>query len=202
MPVIAAVINSGNGKYKVMWNPFSSGALKLFYYKIVRQEGTPESVARGAALGLFIGFLIPIGLQTVVVIPLAFLFKANKVLSFLFTMLTNPATVFFIYPIQCYIGSVILGNPMSINTLQERLFAVNWESRWDAFLGLGNDIIVTFFVGGALFGILSAPIGYFACYGVVERYRYRRQERLRKRLYVTPAQMPHQDDPDSEEQTP
>lgn len=155
---------------------------KWLYRKIVLQEGSPESVARGAAIGLFTGFVIPIGFQTFVVFPLAFLFRANKILSFVFTMVTNPYTVFFIYPLQCYIGSLILMRPMSMGDIEIRLRCILREQTFQSLMNLGGDVAGPFLAGGALLGIVSAPIGYFASYGMIQRYRQRKEARLRKRL--------------------
>lgn len=155
---------------------------KRLYFKIVHQEGTPESMARAAAIGLAVGFVLPVGLQTIVVIPLAFIFKANKMLSFLFTMITNPYTAFLIYPPQCYLGSLVMMKPLKLADIEARLKTLTHDQSFDNMMSLGNDIIVPFFVGGAVLALLSAPIGYFACYGIVQRYRERREKHLLKRL--------------------
>ena len=161
-------------------------SLKRLYVKIISQEGSPECIARGAALGLVVGFVIPVGLQTFPAIALAFVFKANKVLSWLFTCVTNPATIFAIYPVQCYIGSLLLMRPMSReafgNSFGRLASAESIAEYWEAFTSLVADIILPFFAGGALFAAVSAPIGYFASLYLVRAYRRRKAEKIRKRL--------------------
>lgn len=155
---------------------------KRIYYKIVSQEGTPESIARAAAIGLATGFLIPVGFQTFVVFPLAFIFKANKVLSFFFTMVTNPYNAVIIYPLQCYLGSLIMFQPMKLSEIEMKLKTFLSEQTFENLRSLSEELLIPFFVGGAALALVSAPIGYFASYGIVQRYRERKEKRLRKRL--------------------
>ena len=53
-------------------------ALRL-YLRIVHEKATPEYIARGWAIGMFYGCLIPFGLQLALSIPTAFLLKGSKV---------------------------------------------------------------------------------------------------------------------------
>jgi len=45
------------------WLNRSRRIVKYYYLKVMRNSGSPEYIARGAALGIFIGFAIPIGFQ-------------------------------------------------------------------------------------------------------------------------------------------
>ena len=45
--------------------------LTFYYMKAVRDKGTPEYIARGWAIGMFVGFAIPFGLQLAISIPLS-----------------------------------------------------------------------------------------------------------------------------------
>ncbi len=92
---------------------------KYFYLRFLRLGGSPEEVSRGVAIGLFVGLLAPIGLQTIIVLPAAFLIKAKKIPALAFTWLTNPYTIIFIYPVQCYLGSLVYGKALSFDTIQE-----------------------------------------------------------------------------------
>ena len=57
---------------------------KLLYSKVVRGSGTPEYIARGWALGMFVGCFIPIFCQLIVAVPLSslsffILLKSSKI---------------------------------------------------------------------------------------------------------------------------
>ena len=167
-------------------------SLRYLYLKIIRQEGTPESVGRGIAVGLFVGFILPIGTQTFPALFLAFLFKANKALTWLFTCVSNPVTIFILYPIQCYTGSWLIFHPMSFSDLNDKFGAIaNAEgisAVMQAFLALGSEIMITFFVGGLFYGTICALIGYWSGYRIVTLYRARKEKKRQERLNASGRQ--------------
>ena len=73
--------------------------IKEFYKKIVGEDASPEFIARGWAIGMFYGCLIPFGLQLILSIPTAFFLKGSKVGATLGTFITNHFTVFVIYAV-------------------------------------------------------------------------------------------------------
>jgi uncharacterized protein len=171
--------------------------LRYYYLKLVKHSGSPESVSRGVAVGFFIGFLIPFGLQMAIALPLAFIVKARKIPALACTWVTNPYTIPFIYPIQCYIGSITLGKPLSLVKIKNIFsnffdacskldggFIANFKGTIDALLNLGGDILIPFLVGGLLFGIISAFLGYFTSFGLIIRHNKKKKEKLAKRLSV------------------
>ena len=154
------------------------------YLKIVKAEGTPECIARGVAVGLTVGLILPIGFQTLPALALAFLLKANKVLSWTFTCVSNPASVFILYPIQCWVGSYIVFRPLSLNSFSSRFSSLTEASSlsetFRALGELGADVMIPFFAGGVFFALVSAPIGYVVSRRLVLAY-LRRKERLRQK---------------------
>jgi len=169
--------------------------IRNLYLKLIKQPGTPDSVARGVGIGFFIGFIIPIGGQMILAFFLAWLLKAKKIPAMACTWVTNPATVLFIYPFQCYVGVKILRIPLSfakihgdiktfIETCAKASFLESIQVSYREFLNLGGDLILSFFVGGAIFAIVAAVISYFAAYGMIVSYRNRVEARLTKRLAV------------------
>ena len=60
--------------------------------KIVREKASPEYIARGWAIGMFFGCLIPFGFQLICSIPAAFILKGSKIGATLGTLLTNPVS--------------------------------------------------------------------------------------------------------------
>jgi uncharacterized protein (DUF2062 family) len=161
---------------------FNRKTLRQLYVKLIRLQGSPDSIARGVAIGLFIGFLIPIGGQMSIALPLALICRAKVVPALACTWLTNPYTIIFIYPVQCYLGSLVIGKPLSLHYLEGTFAKVFKVPNWDSLMALGNDILIPFFVGGALFGIILAVAGYFTTYGLIMRHRQKMDEKLRRRL--------------------
>lgn len=123
--------------------------------KIVGDPLPPERVAAGWALGMFIGCAIPFGFQLVVSIPLAVAFRISKIGATLGTLITNPVTIFFIYPAQTWVvDQLLFGGHLSYESLRD----VKWT--WESVRGLGMEVIVSFFLGGLLLALICTPITY------------------------------------------
>lgn len=145
------------------------------YWKVIRNNGSPEYVARGAALGIFISFFVPIGLQLIAAVPLAFLFRAAKIPAVALTFVSNYATVLVFYPAQCYVGSYLIFHPLRWAELSDRMQVLLKEQTFDSLTALGGRVVLSFLAGGLLFGAVSAIPAYRITLGLVIRYRRRRE---------------------------
>jgi uncharacterized protein (DUF2062 family) len=175
---------------------FAKRFFRYYYLKLVRQPGSPDYIARGVAIGLFIGMLIPMGGQIVVALALAYLLKAHKIPAMGCTWITNHFTIGFIYPIQCYLGSYFTKHPLTLEELkvifeqfidavikaEEQGFVDGIQLAFKELLKLGSEILVPFFIGGAIIGGILALIGYFTAYGVITHHRAKKDIRLNKKL--------------------
>ena len=86
--------------------------LKNFYNKIVGEQASAEYIARGWAIGMFWGCICPFGFQLLCSIPSSFLLKGSKIGATLGTFITNHFSIFVIYPLQCYVGCLLIGRPV------------------------------------------------------------------------------------------
>ena len=137
--------------------------------KVLKDPLPPEDVAAGWALGMFIGCSVPFGLQLIVAVPLAMMMRVSKIGATLGTFITNPVTIFLIYPAQTYVvNKILFGGSLSF----ARLMNVEWT--WDAVRRLGAEAMVSFFLGGFLLAVVLTPITYFAVRSLVVRQRNRR----------------------------
>lgn len=114
-----------------------------------------RGVARGAALGLFAGFAVPIA-QT----PFAALFavgaRANLPVAAFGTFVTNPLTVPFIYYLAYLIGATLLRiNVETIFALAPDAGFIERSLMW--MVALAGPT----YVGLLVFAFASAAIGYF-----------------------------------------
>ena len=127
-------------------------------------------LAVAMVLGMFAGCSIPFGFQLVVSIPLSIIFKVSKVGATLGTLITNPVTIFFIYPAQTYIVSwLFFGGSLTY----ERLKNVEWT--FESIVRLGAEIFASFLIGGLLLALIMTPITFFAVRSLVKRSRARRR---------------------------
>ena len=155
-------------------------SIRFYYLKIMRNSGSPEYIARGVAVGIFIGFFLPIGVQSLPAIALAWLLKGAKIPAFLLTFHSNYVTSFFFYPIQCYVGSWLLFNPLRWRMLTEKLHHLVSAPSLEAFFELGTPLVLSFFAGGLFFGVLAAIPGYRLTIHLVIRFREERAKRRAK----------------------
>lgn len=169
--------NVGNARERRGWIEFFRRVASYYYWKVIRNSGSPDYIARGAAVGIFVGFFIPMGFQIVAVIPLAFLFRAAKIPAVVLTFVSNYVTAVVIYPVQCYVGSYLIFNPLRWSELTDKMKTLLTEQTLDSLTALGTQIVLSFFAGGLLFGVLSAIPVYWVAFRLVTRYRTRRAEK-------------------------
>ena len=130
----------------------------------------PEGVAAGWALGMFIGCSIPFGLQLVVSIPLAIMMRVSKVGATVGTLITNPVTIFFIYPAQTWVMYNILFGNREMGELP-----TEWTR--ESVMAMSGPVIISFFLGGLALALILSPITYFIVKRIVVRYRQLRPRR-------------------------
>lgn len=144
--------------------------IRFLKRKIVHDPLPPEDIAAGWALGIFIGCSVPFGVQLIISIPLAMMMRVSKLGATLATFITNPVTIFFIYPAQTFIvNKLLFGGSLTFSKL------MNMEWTWASVKRLGAEAMASFFLGGFLFAIILTPITYFVVRQVVIRHRERRQ---------------------------
>ena len=149
---------------------------------MVREPLPPSRVAAGWALGMFVGCFIPFGMQLAVSVPLALWWRVSKVGATVATFVTNPVTIVFIYPAQCWVGSRLLGEPLSWDYLATevygRLASVSLFSAagWQTLADLGVRVLGGFFVGGLILALLLTPPTFFIVRKVVLKYRFQQGE--------------------------
>ena len=150
------------------------GAWRALREKMVGDPLPPEDVAAGWALGMFVGCAVPFGLQLVVSVPLALMMRVSKVGATLGTLLTNPVTIWFIYPAQTWlVNKALFGGSLSLANLME----VEWT--WEAVRKLGAEAMASFFLGGLFLAIVLTPLTYFAVKRLVVRHRARKDKEAR-----------------------
>lgn len=140
--------------------------LRALREKIVKEPLSPNRVAAGWALGMFVGCSIPFGLQLIISVPLAIMMRVSKIGATVGTLITNPVTIFFIYPAQTYVMNLILfDGSLSF----DRLMGLEWT--WETVRKLGTEAMASFFIGGFVLAIILTPITYFIVKSIVVRHR-------------------------------
>lgn len=157
-------------------------SLKHAYRKILRHPGTPEAVARGVAIGFFTAFVIPFSFQMIIAFMLAVPLRAARFVALLCTWVSNPLSIVFIYPVQCYVGSYLIRRPLSYDTVRTLLSDLWNTPSLETFSALSSEVLISFLVGGFLFGLVSAVAGYYTTIPLVKRHHERKGRRQQQRL--------------------
>ena len=145
-----------------------SARWKRLREKMVRDPLPPESVAAGWALGVFVGFAIPFGLQLIVSVPLAIMMRVSKVGATLGTFVTNPATIFFLYPAQTWVVYNLVFGSREMGELP-----TEWTRQ--TVMALSGPVIISFFLGGLALAMVLSPVTYHVVKRIVMRQRRRKR---------------------------
>lgn len=126
--------------------------------------------ARGVAAGLVIGLGLPVGGHILALTALRALVRFNYLAAIAFTWVCNPFNMLFVYYGYYCLGSVMLGECVSIDlaafkkafcpVLSKSYF---WEE-FSAFMQLGGEILVRWFVAATAVAIVSGLVGYLVTY--------------------------------------
>jgi len=154
-------------------------------YRVLHANDSPHRIAMGMALGLFVAWTPAYGLHILIVLPLAFLFRANKFLALTCIWVTNPFTLAFIYYPNYLLGKKIFdvfhlhSNPDSAR-LNENFAQFNssigltgifhaqfWKNLFEVVWLKGSEL----WLGSLVIGITIAVCAYFIIQYLVVRHR-------------------------------
>jgi uncharacterized protein (DUF2062 family) len=135
-----------------MWRRWSFlRQFKLNLLRLIRLQATPDEIAKGFALGIFIGMTPTFGFQIALAVFFAFLLKENKLAAIIGVFITNPVTAPFIYALEYESGRILLG-------MDHAKFPA--ELTFSALAGLGWDVLLPLCLGSLIYGILCAGLSY------------------------------------------
>ncbi len=143
--------------------------LKKYFKKFISLNSTPTHLAWSVAIGCFIGFIIPIGFQTFIIIPLALALGINVIVAYLATLVSNPLTAVPMYFVAVKVGEFFTNIKIEWSTI----LSLIESPEWDKLMNLGTDTIIVFFTGSFINGLITTVILYFATYKIVVYYRKR-----------------------------
>ncbi|MBV5261951.1 DUF2062 domain-containing protein [Synechococcus moorigangaii CMS01] len=142
---------------------------RYWYLKVLRQEGTPEAIARGWACGVFAGSFPLFGLQTIIGLLLATAFRGNKLTAAAGTWVSNPFTYVPIFYFNFQVGEVLLQ--------QQNTFEDGQLESWSELSLAGMNFVSTLFFGSMVVGVGLATGAYFLSLWLMYRWRSLRAAR-------------------------
>lgn len=148
--------------------------------------------ARGAAIGVFFGFLIPFG-QIIFAVITAVIFRANLAIAAASTLVTNPFTFPAVYWLAYKIGLFVTGEgtaskhadlvagSVSINP-QEVVTNSGWLGWVDGAITFLRDAGLPFVIGIIIMAIVGSILAYGLTHAIWHlRGRFRKERLARNR---------------------
>ncbi len=125
-------------------------------------EDEPKVIAKGFAMGSFIGMLPIPGFQIMVSYIFATLFKLNKKAACIAVFNTNLATGAFIFTFNYWLGKKILGVNPSFHIRD----SINYKFI-SIILKAGSDVFLSLLVGGIVVGLVTSILTYYLVYKIL-----------------------------------
>jgi len=154
---------------------------RYYYLRFIRLQGTPYSLAMGAALGAAIAVTPTLPLHTITIIPVTLLLRVNTIAAMIAgAVISNPLTFAAQYYLSWKIGDLILPGRLTWERLQEVLSLVKEAGIVEGLKILSHlsvDAILVMMTGGL---ILAVPLGiatYFISYRFFEHIQEKRQQK-------------------------
>ena len=157
---------------------------RYFIEPLSSARNPPWFDARGAAVGLAVGFGCPVGIQMVGLGLLRTLFRFNLPVAFAFTWVNNPLTLIPMYYGYYYFGSLCLGKPPEVtleafeDLMHPVLKASYFWTAFQCFVSLGWEFLARWSIIAALVSAASAVVGYVSVYRVQKIRCLRRAKQI------------------------
>lgn len=137
-------------------------------FRLKELQGSPAYLAKGVALGIFIGFAPLMPLKSLLILSLSFIISANPIAALLVcTVICNPITYIPLYYLAWLIGDLLLPGLSSWEVIKTTVTQIQQSGLKEA-LALSTDLGLKAFgvmlVGGTLAGIIPALASYPVSY--------------------------------------
>jgi len=155
-----------------------------FVEPLVNSRHPPWFDARGVALGLVVGFAVPVGGQVVTLGILRSFVRFNFIVALAFTLVSNPLNMVPLYYGYYLLGSAVVGKPpaMGIEAFGKLLEPIIEQSYfWEAlfaFLQLSKDLLIRWSVAAVIISVVSGVLGYAVTYRLQKMRCKRTAEKL------------------------
>lgn len=160
---------------------------------LLTAHGRPHDLARGTAIGLVVGLTPFIGLHFFIVLGLAQLMRASKVLAMLAIFISNPWTVVPICVYEGRLAEKVMGCEEQLFTMEavrEVFFdaeghqTLTQRLRRIATRKEIGDYLFRMMVGGLIIAIPLAAGGYWVTYRLARGIHHRRKRSLARRRAI------------------
>ena len=162
---------------KGAWTRTKEFLLEKLVRPILRSEDSPHALALGISLGLFVGLTPTVGMQLVVVLPLAALLRASKIAAGTVVWISNVFTAVPLYYLYYRCGLFLMGQPGTDYSTVKEAATANEAGAWGATVALFEMLGWPLWVGSLAIATLCAAPAYPIFRWVFTRRQQRQSER-------------------------
>ena len=156
--------------------------IRYYYLKFIRLKGDPSSLARGVAVGTFIGVTPTIPFHVILALTFSLLFRGSKVAAVLATfVVSNPVTFLPQYYLSWQIGNWLLPGKHSWEEISELIKLIVNRARFNeilaAFTHVSINSLSVLIGGGIILAIPFAIVFYCLSYLFFTTLQKKRREK-------------------------
>ncbi len=139
--------------------------VRYLYLRFIRIRRDPREIARGLAIGVFVGFSPFFGFHMILALALAALLKGSKFAAVLGTWVWNPFLLLLEYKVGCWVLGIGPGHLRPLSLEPREILNASW------------NVLFPLSIGSFLLGLSAALPAYFLSNAVVRRMQERRLRR-------------------------
>lgn len=152
--------------------------IAVLFQRFKELQGSPSYLARGLAVGVFVGFAPVMPLKTMMILALTVSIPSSTVAAILVcTIICNPFTYLPLYFISWKIGDVLLPGKASWTMLEQSVIQMQQSSLSESIVLVGQigfDTIIVVLVGGCILALPLAIVSYPLSYRMFSRIAEKR----------------------------
>ena len=157
-------------------------ATKYYYLRFIRLRGKPTVLARGVAVGIFVGVTPTIPFHTILALVFAYVLRGSKIAALLATVLvSNPLTFFLQYYLSFRIGNWLTPGNISWEKMTELMDALSngadFSESLSALGHMGLEALLLLLTGGIILAIPFTIASYVLSFLFFRSMQQRRREK-------------------------
>ncbi len=155
--------------------------IRYHYLRFRRLQGSPSSLATGAAIGAAVAVTPTLPLHTVIIVSLTLLLRVSTVAAIIAgTIVSNPLTFVPQYYLAWKIGNFLLPGHLDWARIHQVLVILRSQSLLDSLHTLSHlsfDVILVMMSGGIVLAVPTGLFTYFFTYWFFTSLRLKRQQK-------------------------
>ena len=141
---------------------------------VLHLDDSPSRIALALAVGVFISCTPFYGLQTLLSLGIATLFRLNKAATITGTWLNLPWFAPFVYGLALHIGSLLVPDPQGIDAAAlAALLRSSASLSWANVVQLLRDVSLALLIGTTVVGVVAGVATFLVALVVLRRRRAR-----------------------------